>query len=213
MTTLYLIRHGTTDSNLSGVFQGCMDTPLNQRGLAQAEYLARHMATLGLDFLYASGLQRAQQTAEAIARATGLTFESNALFNEINLGEFEGKSAQENAKTHPEAIEQLNRDTWNFQAPGGESTQQVYRRAVEGIQGVVAAHPGKTLAVVSHGFTIQTYLNHVWGKLPGEFSRLIVGNTAISKFIFAPGHLPQLEYFNDQSHLPQELRFDLAPEE
>ena len=67
MTTLYLIRHGTTDSNLAGVFQGSMDVPLNERGLSQAALLARRFEKVHLDKIYVSALQRARQTGEALA--------------------------------------------------------------------------------------------------------------------------------------------------
>ena len=68
MTTLYLIRHGTTNSNLAGVFQGSMDVPLNERGLSQAALLARRFEKVHLDKIYVSALQRARQTGEALAK-------------------------------------------------------------------------------------------------------------------------------------------------
>ena len=109
-------------------------------------------------------------------------------------------------------MQDLEENTAWFQAPGGESTRQVYDRITSAIKQIVADNPQGTVAVVSHGFTIQVYLAALSG-LPYEEIKMrsfIVGNTAVSKFVFAPGQRPETEYVNDQSHLPEELRFDLA---
>lgn len=212
MTTLYLIRHGTTNSNLAGVFQGSMDVPLNERGLSQAALLARRFEKVHLDKIYVSALQRARQTGEALAKSRGLEVQVMPLLNEIDLGEMEGHTGQECRQLFPQAVQDLEENTAWFQAPGGESTRQVYDRITSAIKQIVADNPQGTVAVVSHGFTIQVYLAALSG-LPYEEIKMrsfIVGNTAVSKFVFAPGQRPETEYVNDQSHLPEELRFDLA---
>lgn len=210
MTTLYLIRHGTTDSNLAGVFQGCLDTPLNARGLEQAAYLGRRFAGAELDRVYVSALKRAQQTAQAICDQTGLGYTVRPDLNEINLGRLEGRSNAENREKYPEAIRTLHDDPAAFQAPGGESSRQVYDRVRRAVAEIVAENPGRTVAVVSHGFSIQTYLNYASGRPYQQLERLIVGNTSVSKFLYEDGELLRTEYINDQSHLPEGLRFDLA---
>lgn len=210
MTTLYLIRHGTTDSNLAGVFQGCMDTPLNARGLEQAAYLAHRFADVPLDRVYASGLKRAQQTAQAICAVTGLAYTVCPDLNEINLGLLEGRSSADNAQMYPEAIRTLHEAPADFAAPGGESSRQVYDRMCRAIARIVAENPGRTVAVVSHGFSIQTYLSYAEGHPYENLKRFIVGNTAVSKFLYEEDGAPHPAYVNDQSHLPEGLRFDLA---
>jgi len=73
MTTILLARHGETDWNRDGRWQGHLDAPLNAVGLAQAAVLGAHVATLAVDALYSSDLARARQTAAAITATTGLT--------------------------------------------------------------------------------------------------------------------------------------------
>ena len=174
MTTLYLIRHGTTDSNLAGVFQGKLDTSLNERGMEQARLLAQRFAGVHLDRVYVSALQRAQFRV---------------------------------------AFRQFELVVAHFQAPGGESTRQVYERMERAIDQIVGENPGGTVAVVSHGFTIQTYLNKAQGRPYEQMERCIVGNTAVSKFEYEGAGLPRVVYINDQSHLPEPLRFDLAEDQ
>ena len=183
MTTLYLIRHGTTNSNLAGVFQGSMDVPLNERGLSQAALLARRFEKVHLDKIYVSALQRARQTGEALAKGRGLEVQVMPLLNEIDLGEMEGHTGQECRQLFPQAVQDLEENIAWFQAPGGESTRQVYDRITSAIKQIVADNPQGTVAVVSHGFTIQVYLAALSG-LPYEEIQMryfIVGNTAVSK--------------------------------
>ncbi len=212
MTTLYLIRHGTTDSNLQGKFQGCIDIPLNRRGLSQAEYLGKRFAAVPIEVVYASQLIRARKTAEAVAAPHGLPVLIDPQLAEINLGEMEGKTSAENAKIFPDAIRTLAEDPAAFAAPGGESSRQVYDRIRKAIARIVEENAGKTIAVVSHGFSIQTYLHYASGKAFEKLEKLIVGNTAVCCFQFEDPEKPKIVFLNDQSHLPQELRFDLAAE-
>ena len=125
MTTLYLIRHGTTDSNLAGVFQGKLDTSLNERGMEQARLLAQRFAGVHLDRVYVSALQRARQTAQLLCGQTGAPCTILPALNEIDLGQLEGQS-KSGWGQFPEAIRQFEKDVAHFQAPGGESTRQVY---------------------------------------------------------------------------------------
>lgn len=212
MTTLYLIRHGTTDSNLAGVFQGKLDTSLNERGMEQARLLAQRFAGVHLDRVYVSALQRARQTAQLLCGQTGAPCTILPALNEIDLGQLEGQS-KSGWGQFPEAIRQFEKDVAHFQAPGGESTRQVYERMERAIDQIVGENPGGTVAVVSHGFTIQTYLNKAQGRPYEQMERCIVGNTAVSRFEYEGAGLPRVVYINDQSHLPEPLRFDLAEDQ
>ena len=88
--SILLIRHGETALNVARTVQPA-DTPLSPRGLAQAEALARRMATLGLAAIVSSDLPRAWRTAEALAVTTGLRVEPSALLHERNFGDLRGR--------------------------------------------------------------------------------------------------------------------------
>ena len=103
----YLIRHGETDWNRLGRFQGQSDTALNERGLAQAEDTAAAAREWGLTAIYASPLGRTMQVAEAVARQTGLPVVARDGLKEMALGELEGIEGETMRAGWPEVY-----DTW-----------------------------------------------------------------------------------------------------
>src|SRR5574341_2547686 len=84
MTRLILIRHGQTDWNAEGRWEGQTDVPLNSRGLEQAQRIASELAETGIQAIYASDLQRVQQTVEPLARLTGLPVQVDPRLREIH---------------------------------------------------------------------------------------------------------------------------------
>ena len=94
-TRLILVRHGQTDHNREGRLQGQIDIPLNERGLQQAETLARAIASSPPDLLVASPLERARATAGAVARACGLEVTTDRAFLERSFGQWEGLRGEE----------------------------------------------------------------------------------------------------------------------
>jgi broad specificity phosphatase PhoE len=94
-TKVYLVRHGRTDWNDAARIQGHHQTSLNELGRAQARIVAGYLATCGIEFLYSSDLDRARQTAEVIAAATGLTFQTTPALRERDFGPLTGMSIVE----------------------------------------------------------------------------------------------------------------------
>ena len=84
MKTVYFIRHGQTDANIAGAQQGAAE-PLNTTGLRQAEIVAERVKHLPVERIIASSMTRAQQTATAVAAASGLSFETSDLFREFAI--------------------------------------------------------------------------------------------------------------------------------
>ena len=94
-TRFYLIRHGETDWNKGGRYQGCTNIQLNDAGREQARLLGERFKFLPLDVVYVSPLDRAVATAAPLAAAHGLTPVQDAHFREINFGEWEGHTIAE----------------------------------------------------------------------------------------------------------------------
>jgi len=88
--SILLIRHGETALNVARVLQPA-DTPLSARGVAQAEALARRLATLNITSILSSDLPRALRTAQAISAATGAAIDTSALLHERNFGDLRGQ--------------------------------------------------------------------------------------------------------------------------
>jgi len=82
-TLIILVRHGECEENIKGMFRGRTDFPLNERGLIQAQDLARELKNFPLKYIYTSPLSRARQTAEAIGQECGIEVKVEEQFNNI----------------------------------------------------------------------------------------------------------------------------------
>ncbi len=187
MTRLYLIRHGETDWNIEGRWQGQADVPLNGRGRAQAARTAQALADVGLTRIYSSDLARASETAEALARVTGLPIQFEPRLREIHQGEWQGLLVTEIEARYSEAFHLRKQDPLKVAPPGGETVQQVRERVVSAIEAILQRHPHERVAVVSHGFALAVALVHYQGHPIDEVWDLIPSNGAWQEVEISPG--------------------------
>ena len=119
-TILTLVRHGETTANVEGIWHGSIDTQLTERGLRQAEQVARHLAVTRPDAaaVYASPLIRSKRTARSIADALGLEIRIEPDLTEYHLGSLEGVSYQELTAKH-RLFERMREEPDH--SPGGRS--------------------------------------------------------------------------------------------
>jgi broad specificity phosphatase PhoE len=178
MTELWLVRHGQTDWNLQGRYQGQADPPLNETGLAQADRAAEVLAGGRYAAVYSSDLERARVTAEAIGRRLGMAVRIDPRLREINQGAWEGLLVTEIQERYPVEWEVRQRDRLNFRAPGGgESVQDVAARIWAAVDDLAARHPHESLILVSHGLALATILCRVQG-LPLAHARELIPDNA-----------------------------------
>lgn len=201
MTTVYLIRHGVTDSNMNQRIQGSTDISLNDQGLAQADLLVQRFRDVPLDGIYSSPLTRARQTAKAICLAKNLSVTLVEGLVELNCGLFEGKTYAENQELFPEQMNYFKNDFAKFAPPGGESALQVYWRMIAAMQAIVAGNEGKTLAVVSHGLAMQTYMGFLLGVPADALVCYPIENTSVTTIHYEDTIQGRILSFNDVSHL------------
>ena len=88
MARIYLIRHGETDGNKFKSIQGCIDNPLNAKGIEQAEKMANYFKDIPVDAIYCSSMSRACRTAEELAKVKGLEIHPMDELREITFGEW-----------------------------------------------------------------------------------------------------------------------------
>jgi len=158
MTSWILVRHGATDWNRDGRYQGQADPALNDEGRAQAARLARRLEARPIEAVYSSDLQRARDTAEDIARAHGLPVLLELRLREINQGAWEGMLVEDIAAGFPEAWRAIRDDPLQARAPGGESVVEVAERAMTCLREIAERFPNGHVAVVSHGLTLACVL-------------------------------------------------------
>lgn len=178
MTRLWLIRHGQTDWNVAGRWQGqSPDAPsLNAAGRAQAEALAAQLAGRGFDALYSSDLPRAWDTARAIAARNGQAIRPEPRLREVNLGAWEGLLADEIARRYPQELAERERDPVRARAPGGETVAEVAVRVWAAADDIARRHPEGDVLIVSHGLALATLLSCAQGRRLDEAHRLIPDN-------------------------------------
>ena len=153
MTSFWLVRHGQTDWNLAGRWQGqAADAPpLNDAGKAQALSLQGQIKNIPISAIYASDLLRARQTAELLAEPLGLPVILEPRLREMNLGAWEGMLSDEIKARYPHELAERSRDPVHTQAPGGESPLQVAARVIAAANEIGVRHRDETVMIVAHG--------------------------------------------------------------
>ena len=200
MTRFWFIRHGQTDWNLRGCFQGHIDVPLNGTGHAQARALAARLAATPADAIYASDLQRARQTAEPLAAAWQRPLQLLPGFREQAFGIVEGLDLPAVQREHPALWADWLRQQSDFALPGGESLRSFAARVLGGVHTLAAAHPGGEVAVVTHGGVLDVLWRTAQG-LPLDVPRACtIPNTGINRLRWSADTLA-IEAWADDAHL------------
>lgn len=163
---LIVLRHGETDWNRAGRYQGCLDTPLSDRGRAQAASAARALSGSSLRAVYASPLARARETAEAIARPHGLVVRTAEALNEICHGAWEGLTVEEVRARFPDLYRRWQETPEAVTMPDGESLAQVEERVRGELRRLQSLHAGETICLVSHDVPVRLLILDSLGLPP-----------------------------------------------
>jgi broad specificity phosphatase PhoE len=180
-TTVLLVRHAAHD-RLDRVLCGRMPgVTLGEAGCSQAATLAERLGCEAVAAVYASPLARARETAELIARRLGLEVQVVDALNEIDLGDWSGRS-----------FEELRGDShwqrWNTarsltRPPGGETMLEAQVRVVAAVERLCAAHPEESIVVVSHADVIKAALAHYLGLPLDATARFEIAPASISSLV------------------------------
>lgn len=199
---IFLVRHGETEWNRIGRFQGRNDQPLNERGRKQAQALAEALKNENFKAIYSSPLPRSLETAQFIMAFhpdTPLIEEEN--FMEMDLGEFEGLDAREWMEKNQDFVRSWAQHPSSVRLPGGECLQEAQDRALEALKKITRLYaPGDTLLICSHNFVLETLLCHVL-EIPLDRFREVRKGTASYSLLSLKGDRFQVEVINEQSHL------------
>jgi len=193
-TQLLLIRHGLTDwvgHRLPGWTPGIH---LSEEGRQQVEALAQRLASLPIEAIYASPLERTVETAEAIAAPHGLPVQLRENLGEVRIGEWTGRTVEELART--EEWLTIRFYPSGLAIPGGETMYEMQTRVVAELDAIRKAHPGATVAVVSHADVIKAAVAHYLGLHLDLFQRLVVYPASLTALQFNKFG-PRLVLFND----------------
>jgi probable phosphomutase (TIGR03848 family) len=193
MRLLLLLRHAVTEhtgARLSGWMPGLH---LSEGGREQARALAERLAPVPIDALYASPLERCQETAAVVADARGMKVETVEDIGEVRYGAWTGRELKELAKEPLWKVVQATPSAARF--PDGESIFEMQARAVLAVERLRAAHPRQTVAVCSHADVIKALACHYLGMHLDLVQRLVVSPASVTAFAFGP--VPYLVRLND----------------
>ena len=184
---LFVLRHGETVFTRERRFAGWRDVPLTDAGLRQSEAAAAVLSGVAISAVFASPLERARTSAEAVAKPHRLAVQIMPVFRELGFGAWEGRTRAE-----VEAAEPALYDVWRtapdrFTAPGGESLPAVAKRVAEGIETLRAEHDGESVVLVTHAVVIRLIV------LDG----LGLGPARLWSIDASPAGITELEYRDD----------------
>ena len=165
MTTLIVVRHGQSVSNVRGTFTGQMDSPLTDLGILQAKRTAEYLKDRQIDAIYSSDLLRAMQTAEPLAAMKGLDIHPDRRLREIFGGEWEGKCGAEIEQLYPDNYAIWKQDVYRIAPDGGEKFLNVAKRVNEFLDEILQKHRGECVALFSHALAVRA-LACKWFSLP-----------------------------------------------
>ncbi|WP_026886498.1 histidine phosphatase family protein [Clostridium beijerinckii] len=200
-TTLLLIRHGETDWNALGKFQGCTDIELSKEGIKQAQVLKNRLNGT-FDWIYASPLSRAFKTANILASITDKEVIIEPEIREINFGEWEGLTIQQISEKYPDVFKAWRTDKKESYICGGDSSiRNAVGRAKKCILDIVSKHRGEKIVIVAHGGIIKAGLIGIFEWDMTMYHKIALGNTCINKITFNDDLMPMLVSLNDTTHL------------
>ncbi|KAH9250076.1 hypothetical protein BASA81_012122 [Batrachochytrium salamandrivorans] len=175
--SVWLARHGETESNRLHILQGALDIPLNATGELQAQQLAGRMKSFALSSVYSSHLSRAKSTAQAIATAASgeraIEVEIDSRLGEFNCGVFQGLGRAAAQEQYPREWSKYRVDE-NFVVPNGESYNQFADRVCEAFEDITRRGEGEVgdICIVAHGGVLDCIKNtYLASALPEDDHR------------------------------------------
>lgn len=176
---ILLVRHGLTDWNAQGRWQGYEPVPLNEEGRTQAGTLADTMRGRPVGTIVSSDLSRAFETASAIGAVLGIQPRPDERWREFHMGIFQGNTRDEIARKFPDEWHGFQSNYWDFHIPGGESRRMMQERIYGAWLALLDSAVGPEVIVVSHGGSIKMLLLRLFPDRP-ELEALHLGNTSVT---------------------------------
>ena len=186
MPIIVLVRHGVTDAT-GHRLGGHTDASLNERGRAQVEQVATHLAEHDVAAVYTSPIVRTRETAAIVARPHGLFPRTQRGLIEVDYGDWTDRPLQE--LRDEELWPTIQRAPSRVRFPGGGTIRGMQAAAVDGIEAIADAHGDRDVVVaVSHADVIKAILAHHLGTGLDDFQRLVVGPASVSVLALRAGH-------------------------
>lgn len=197
---LFAVRHGDTDSARERRFTGGRDVPLSPHGRRQSEAVARALAGVFVDAVYASPLARARASAEAIAAPHKVAVRVAPPFREMSFGQWEGLTRAEVAVRYPEAFETWRTRPDRVVPPGGEALEAVAARVQSALTALLQEHAGQTVVLVAHAVVLRLIVLAALGLGPDRLWSVDASPAGITEIEYQDGWVT-VHRMNTLAHL------------
>ena len=202
---IILVRHGETDWNKQGRFQGQIDIPLNENGKSQALAACEFLKDISLQKAFSSSLSRPRETAEIILKEhSDVEISLKESLVEIGHGKWEGKLESEIKAEWPDLLNTWKIHPEKVQMPDGENIKEVSTRSITGWREICQnLKNDETALIVAHDAVNKTILCHLLGLAPSEIWMIKQGNGGITVVDLSDeeGQPDQITCLNITSHL------------
>jgi probable phosphoglycerate mutase len=198
---LIIVRHGESEWNRIGRYQGQLDAPLSDLGGRQAEALAGRLQREPIDAIFASPLQRAAKTAEAIAHYhPDVPFEQTSALLEIDHGDWQGLIAEEVIARYGEGLREWRSHPSRSQMPNGESFSNILKRVLDFKERLCQEYHGRNVLISTHDVVVKILVADALGMNMDRINRIWVTNASISVIEYGED-LPYLVSLSEACHL------------
>ena len=201
MTKLILARHGETVWNVEKIYRGRTDVNLDEVGIKQAELLGKYLSNWELEAIYSSPLRRALDTANIIAHYQKIGVHIVEGLIDFNYGEWQALPEQEVKRLYPALLNEWHNNPHKVIMPGGESLEDVRRRAIEVVNDVLSKYQG-AVVLVSHRVVNKVLICSLLGLDNSYFWNIKQDVGGITIFNYVDGRFV-LARHNDTSHLKE----------
>lgn len=201
-TRVVAVRHGETDWNAQTRIQGHTDIELNARGRWQAQRLALALADEGVQAVYSSDLQRAHDTAHAVAAGAGLAVQPAPGLRERHFGRFEGLTFEQISERWPDDARRWRQREPDFSPGGGESLTVFHARCVQACAELARRHRGQTVLMVAHGGVLDCLYRAATRVALNAPRSWQLGNASINRLLHTEAGF-SLVGWNDARHLDE----------
>jgi probable phosphoglycerate mutase len=208
-TRIIAIRHGETAWNVDTRIQGHLDIGLNETGHWQASRAAQALVGEPISAIYSSHLQRAWDTALAIAQVTGQTVQAHEGLRERGFGVFQGKTFTEIETAWPEQALRWRRRDPHWTPEGGESLTDLRQRITSTVAELAEPHLGQQIVLVAHGGVMDVLYRAATGQDLQAPRTWNLGNATINRLLWTPEGLT-LVGWADAQHLEDDEALDEA---
>jgi 2,3-bisphosphoglycerate-dependent phosphoglycerate mutase len=201
MIKLLLVRHGLTEWNEDGRFQGQTDIPLNPTGQKQAQALGKRLALEPMDVIFTSDLGRAVETAKAIYAYHTCPVVIDPRLREIKFGAWEGQTYAEIERHDAERLHAWETRNPQASGPGGETLDELGGRVQSFLDDLARTYLEKTVLIVAHGGMLNVMLCLLLGLAPNRYWQFRLSQASLTEVKYSPPGAAVLYHLNDTCHL------------